>query len=533
MLYTEEAATEEECLAKISRTHKIERRDFNDKIKIIRVRKKTRGAFFGMVKKNVVEITYIFAPQFELSPMPKKAELSSAASSGAVALQLSPQPVLAVPRSAAAPAAVMRAHSPAKESSFDENKKKLLDSILEANPEIKEKVAAGAAAASQEPKKRGSSKKGGSSSKKSKANAAQLDLLEEGDFEPLDEPEEAGLPDAAEAEPDEGKMEAAPEARRESSSGEMQEILKEVREIGRRIEIGAGLGNAERAEHRNITRLMDILELNDFSPSFMNSVREKICSDFTIDALSDFDFLQRQVLSWTGASIKIADENSVMRPHIIALVGPTGVGKTTTVAKLAAAYIRAYKKSPRPLNVRIITIDNYRVGAKQHLERFAVHMGVTVSSAENRQDLYKLVSFYQDADIILIDTTGRSPRDHGELSKMRTFFDGLQNACETFLTISACTKTSDMHDIVRQYGVFQLDGLIITKFDETSRVGNSISMLAGENLPVAYITTGQSVPRDFETASVMKFLLALEGFSVDISEMRDEFPDPEKRFEWS
>ena len=160
-------------------------------------------------------------------------------------------------------------------------------------------------------------------------------------------------------------------------------------------------------------------------------------------------------------------------------------------------------------------------------------MGVAVSSAETPQDLHKLVGFYQDADIILIDTTGRSPKDHAELASMRTFFDGLQNACETLLAVSACTKTSDMHDIIRQYGIFQLDGLVITKFDETSRVGNIISMLAGENLPVAYITTGQRVPKDFEAASVMKFLLALEDFSVDISDLREEFPDPEKRFEWS
>ena len=536
MLYTEEAATEEECLAKILRAHKIERRDFNDKIKIIRVRKKTRGAFLGMLKKNVVEITYIFAPQFETAISSKKAEYSSPAKSAAVALSASPSPVAAAPRALSSPVAARRAPL-ARESSFDENRKKLLTSVLEANPEIKEKVSSGNAHASafsnvpepQEAAGSASHKKAGSTEKKARVSAAQLDLLIDDDFVAAKEPEESSGPVATDANQIEENLDAKPQA----ASEEMQAILQEVREISRRIEIGSGLGNAERAEHRNITRLMDILELNDFSPSFMNGVREKIRSCLTIDSLSDFDFLQRQVLLWTGASIKIAEEHSVMRPHIIVLVGPTGAGKTTTVAKLAAAYIRAYKKSPRPLNVKVITIDNYRIGAKQHLEKYGEIMGVTVSSAETPQDLHKLVGSYQDEDIILIDTTGRSPKDHAELSSMCSFFDGLQNSCETLLTVSACTKTSDMHDIIRQYGIFQLDGLIITKFDETSRVGNIVSMLAGENLPVAYITTGQRVPKDFEAASVMKFLFALEGFSVDISEMRDEFPDPEKRFEWS
>ena len=529
MLYTEEAATEEECLAKISRTHKIERRDFNDKIKIIRVRKKTRGAFLGILKKNVVEITYIFAPQYELSTSPKTSETSSPAKAApSASARVLPPSAAALRHSRAASTSTdvaLKRPFRAVETSFDENKKKLLSSVLEANPEIMQKVSSAGEQSAQ-----GAD---GASSKKTTQLSAQLEHLIKDDSSSKENAKEGADSEAAEAAQDAAQIEESSVAKRESSSEEVQAILQEVREIGRRIEMGAGVGNARVGEHRNITRLMDVLELNDFSPSFMNGVREKICSDLTIDALSDFEFLQRQTLLWTGASIKIAGENSVTRPHIIVLVGPTGAGKTTTVAKLAAAYIRAYKKSPRPLNVKVITIDNYRIGAKQHLEKYGEIMGVTVSSAETPQDLHKLVSFYQDADIILIDTTGRSPKDRVELSGMRNFFDGFQNACETLLTISACTKTSDMHDIIRQYGIFQLDGLIITKFDETSRVGNIISMLAGENLPVAYITTGQRVPKDFEAASVMKFLCALEGFSVDVSELWDEFPAPEKKFEWS
>ncbi len=522
VLYTEEAATEEECISKISRTHKIEKHDFNDKVKIIRVRRMTRGVFLGMLKKNVVEVTYLFAPQLELAPSAKRGEYTPSVKTYAAAQNLS------VP----AASETIR-YSVPQGSNFDENRRKLLDSVLEANPDIKEKVSQDSPPVLVKTAARRNPQKANGTGRKAKKTHAQLDLLAEDDFSDSKQNAAGQSYSGGEsAATDKEEIKQSAESQ-EAVSGEMQALIQEVRKIGQRIDMDAELGKSGNEEHRNISRLMDILELNDFTPSFMNGIREKIRSNFTIEALSDFDYLQRRVLSWTGSCIKIAPEHSIMRPHLITLVGPTGAGKTTTVAKLAAAYIRAYKKATRPLNVRVITIDNYRIGAKQHLEKYGEIMGITVSSAETRQDLHKLVAFYQDADIILIDTTGRSPKDHAEIANMRTFFEGLQNSCETLLTVSACTKASDLHDIIRQYGIFPLDGLIITKFDETSRVGNIISMLAGENLPVSYITTGQRVPKDFEPASVMKFLLALEGFSVNILGMREEFPDPEKRFEWS
>lgn len=502
MVYTEEAATKDECLKKISRRHSLDAGSFADQVKIIRIHRMTRAGFLGLFKRDLVEITYSFAPRIpvrSITPPPEQITARTA-------------PLPSFSRTASAPdlrPAVSPSAQPVR--SFDENRRRILDNVLQDYPEMKQKISVHA----------GAGKRGTVSARENASGKdAQLDLLTEEDF-------------AAAEKPADGKTPASPAESGSVPPGGWDALLESVRKIEQRMDLETGISRDGGEENGNLAKIREILEHNDFSPSFLQDIEKRIRMDLTLEALSDFPYLQRRVLSWIGSAVRTAPEHSIMRPHLITLVGPTGVGKTTTVAKLAAAYLRAYKKTRRPLNVRIITIDNYRIGAKEHLERYGEIMGVPISSAENPQDLQKLVSFYRDADIILIDTAGRNPKDHGELANMRAFFDGLHDNCETLLTVSACTKSSDLRDIIRQYGVFEPDGLIITKFDETTRVGNIISVLADENLPVSYITTGQRVPRDFEPASVMKFLLALEGFSINLFSLEEEFPVPENRFEWS
>ncbi len=494
-VYTEEAATKEECLSKIYKRHD------REQVNIIRIHELTRGGVFGLFKKEIVEITYSFNPPIP-SAQPKKQYVLDSPVTGSGRL----------PEKKIYPGYQGANSFPyPKSSSFDENRMKILSSVMESNPEIKQKLSS--VVESSPP---------ASPSKVSMASskpAVQLDLIPESGLEPPEKNGEKQTVNVSNTET--------------SVKDNMGSVLQAIRKIEQRLDMDEAFDKQHNGEHKNITKIMDLLEKNDFSPSFTNGIISRIRSEFTVEKLSDFDALQNKVVSWIGEAIKIAPEHSVMRPHIITLVGPTGVGKTTTVAKLAAAYIRAYKKAPRPLNVRVITIDNYRIGAKQHLEKYGEIMGVTVSSAETPSDLQKLVACYQDADIILIDTTGRSPRDYVEIAKMRTFFDGIHNSCETLLTVSACTKASDLRDIIRQYETFTCDGIVVTKFDETTRIGNIVSVLAGSGLPVAYITTGQRVPKDFEPATVIKFLLALDGFSIDRFKLEEEFPVPENRFEWS
>ncbi|ULQ59807.1 50S ribosome-binding GTPase [Brucepastera parasyntrophica] len=315
---------------------------------------------------------------------------------------------------------------------------------------------------------------------------------------------------------------------------QLTEILKNVQDTVRALasNINQNPAGTIPAEHETISKIEELLEQNDFTSSYIRNICARAKSSFSLDQLNDFDQVQETVLGWIGESLSIYESPAAQKPHVIALVGPTGVGKTTTIAKLAAAYGLAYKKTSAPLNVRVITIDNYRIGAKKQLEKYGEIMEISISCAENPEDLRVLVENFQDADVILIDTTGRSPRDYLKIGEMRQFFDVIDSDLDVYLVMSATTKTSDMREIMQQYETFGYKSVIVSKFDETARVGNIISVLSEKRKPVSYLTTGQRVPKDFEQATVIRFLTNLGGFHVQRARIDEMFPGNENRFEW-
>jgi flagellar biosynthesis protein FlhF len=255
--------------------------------------------------------------------------------------------------------------------------------------------------------------------------------------------------------------------------------------------------------------------------------------------LEDFDKVQAAVLEWIGEGIKICvggkgntdseriDGNGGRigiggRARIIAIVGPTGVGKTTTVAKLAAIFGLENKSAPA-LRVRMVTIDNYKIAAKKQIETYAEIMQIPVSFAENRSDLEKILDLYGDVDVVLIDTIGKSPNDFVKLAEMRSVLDACGRESEVHLAISATTKNSDIEEIFRQFESFKYVSVILTKLDETYRIGNIISILSEHDKSLSYITDGQMVPQDIEPARVSRLLMSLEGFRVDKEHIEKKF----------
>jgi len=185
-------------------------------------------------------------------------------------------------------------------------------------------------------------------------------------------------------------------------------------------------------------------------------------------------------------------------PHqarFITFVGPTGVGKTTTLAKLAAYY--TFEKGQR---AGIITVDTYRIGAVEQLKTYAAITGIPVAAAYTPQDMQKAVTAFSDKDIILVDTTGRGPKNSMQISETAAFLKLLPKGV-TFLVMTAGTKPRDLKRIADSFRRLKYDHLIFTKLDETESCGVILNMCSYTRLPVVYVTTGQNVPEDIETAN--------------------------------
>ncbi len=291
----------------------------------------------------------------------------------------------------------------------------------------------------------------------------------------------------------------------------LNEVLKAVNEI--KIKLDESPAQNEQ-QHESITKVEKILQKNDFSFSYITYIIEKIKKNISLDDLNNFNFILKKVREWIRETINIyPDKPPLITPKIFILVGPTGVGKTTTIAKLAA--INALGMQTKPLSVRIITIDNYRIGAKEQIEKYGQIMSVPVVSAENFEQLRKNIAlFSRGVDLILIDTIGKSPHDYKKLAEMKELLAACGTTAEFHLAISAITKVSDIFEIMQQFESFKYNSIVVTKLDETCRAGNIISALYDARKPVSYITTGQSVPHDIKYATEELFLEHLSEFNT-------------------
>ncbi|MCL2267456.1 MAG: AAA family ATPase [Treponema sp.] len=314
-------------------------------------------------------------------------------------------------------------------------------------------------------------------------------------------------------------------------SGEAsQRILEELKKLTEKLESSGG----KNGEHPGFKRARDLLKSNDFSESYTDSMMEKLRKDLTVNQLDNWDTVQDHLLHLIGESISIFKEDPAARkPKIMVLVGPTGVGKTTTISKLAAIYGIGINDVPA-IDVKMITIDAFRIGAKDQIEQIGNIMQIPVSCAVNRQELKKEIALLSEGtDLFLIDTIGKSPKDSAKLGEMKEILDGAGRNAEFHLVISAGTKTSDMEEIMRQFEPFNYKSVILSKMDETDRIGNIISALAAKRKCVSYITDGQTVPVDIKKASVVRFLINLDGFKIDRDKIELRFPSGDAdQFRW-
>ncbi len=303
-------------------------------------------------------------------------------------------------------------------------------------------------------------------------------------------------------------------------------LLKEVQGLKTKLEEReqAVPASATETDHETIDHVQQLLEKNEFSLSFSRQILSRLRREFALEALEDRDEVEASVVEWIGEAIPVRVHELGGRPHVFVLVGPTGVGKTTTIAKLAAMWGFG-SAATSAADVRILTIDNYRIGARTQIETFGDIMGIPVHCVESYADLEKQIALYRDVDVVFVDTIGKSPRDSARIGEMKELLSACGQSMETHLAVSATTKTSDLGEIVQQFEPFGCTGLVATKLDETTKVGNLISALAEKQKPLVYVTDGQRVPQDIEPASVVKLLLHLEGFRIDRERLERRFGD--------
>jgi flagellar biosynthesis protein FlhF len=302
-----------------------------------------------------------------------------------------------------------------------------------------------------------------------------------------------------------------------------QSIAELKNEMSRQLQ---NLANSTQDKHESIKKIDDMLEENEFSFSYINMIEDKIRNDFSLEKLDDFELVERRVVDWIGESISIAKETVFRPPHVYIIVGPTGVGKTTTLVKLAAQFVKAFAaehNGQRPA-ICFITTDTMRVGAMEQLERWGKHMDSHVYKAEHTEDLKTL---YDDnranMDAIFIDTSGFSPNDATHIAQMKMLLEVPGMNPDIYLALMAGTKTRDLQNIMQNYEPFGYKSVIVTKCDESEQFGNVISVMYDKHKAVSYITHGQVASRDITKANVVDFLTKLENFKIDRIHIEDKF----------
>lgn len=183
---------------------------------------------------------------------------------------------------------------------------------------------------------------------------------------------------------------------------------------------------------------------------------------------------------------------------VAALVGTTGVGKTTTIAKIAANLIMRHQKS-----VGLISIDTYRIGAREQLKNYADILGIPCFQAFTRKDLGLALGRLQSKDVVLIDTAGQSQYDMARLEGLQTMI-GKDSSIDIHLLLNVGATPSEMNETARRFSPLSYKTYIFTKLDETRMMGNIVNQVVKCPKPVSYVTAGQNVPEDIELADEKK-----------------------------
>ena len=270
----------------------------------------------------------------------------------------------------------------------------------------------------------------------------------------------------------------------------IKESLKEeiTKELKNELYEKNSFSEEETNEEPDEEDIVEILKDNEVDKKIAKKIKEYLeINGYENETLMD------GVKKYFTENIKVSEGG--FRSKFVMFIGPTGVGKTTTAAKIVANRWREEH------DVGFITADTYRLEAVSQLKAYANIMRVPVEVIKKTDDLVYSVDKFKQKDFVIIDTAGRSPKNRDQMEELKNYLNNIGVEIEVCLVLSATTKLSVMYETIEKFGYIGFSSVIFTKIDETTTTGSILSVCQKYNLPVSYITTGQKVPGDVEIAT--------------------------------
>lgn len=299
---------------------------------------------------------------------------------------------------------------------------------------------------------------------------------------------------------------------KQSESAEKSERALEERENGEEGDKAAAEKSPEQEkddeQEKFIRLLYNTMIENEVAEKYANQILEDV--DKNRKPNTPFDYIlaniyQKIILKFGKSDgIQPADKG----PRVVFFIGPTGVGKTTTIAKLASSFAVEEKKK-----TVLLTADTYRIAAAEQLRTYAQILEVPFRVIYSLEEFQAAVETFKDYDYIFVDTAGHSHQNEEQLKQMKSYLEILGDKVRTqvFLVLSATTKYKDLLRIADNYREIADYQLIFTKLDETTTLGNLLNLKLHADTPIAYITYGQNVPNDIEKFNPQKTVKQLLG----------------------